>query len=146
MNAIEKKSQTLTRQDSLVLKGIAILFLIIYHCFVNEEIFSKYDVDFRPLGQYFVLRVNPWFKTCICIFAFISGYGLLKSYGPDKNHSREDTVKWVSTRCIKTLSGFWVAWVILLIVCQAAVGYPGAVYFTWQWKPLGGLTSWIPHL
>lgn len=129
MNAIEKKSQTLTRQDSLVLKGIAILFLIIYHCFVNEEIFSKYDVDFRPLGQYFVLRVNSWFKTCICIFTFISGYGLLKSYDPEKPHSKEYTVKWTVRRCLKTLSGLWAAWVLLMIFCQIINGYPAKVYF-----------------
>ena len=63
------------RQESLCLKGIAIIMLICHHCFMRPSRYKGQDLIFiipEPIWNYVAL----FFKICVCIFVFISAYGI----------------------------------------------------------------------
>lgn len=113
--------------DSLALKGIAIVIMMFYHCFYEPERFQNYTVNFAPFGQDFVMQISFSFKICVSLFAFISGYGLYLS-AKNKCIGEKATEKWVISRLIKTLSGFWFVYILVFIATQLYANLPYEVY------------------
>lgn len=122
------KERGFTKKDTLGLKGIAILMLLFYHLFRQSNLFSHYGVDFFPFTQKFVISIAVMCKICVSIFAFISGYGLLKSIKKIKLN-RKETAKWNVSRLISTMSGFYFVYIISFIVTMLIDGYPYETYF-----------------
>lgn len=113
--------------DSLAIKGIAIIIMMFYHCFMEPARFEGYTVDFWPLGQDLVMEICFSFKICVSLFAFVSGYGLYLS-AKNKCSDGKSTEKWVITRLIKTLSGFWFVYILVFVITQVFANYPYEVY------------------
>ncbi len=120
--------QGLTKNDSFAIKGLAIILMLFHHLFCTANRFKGFEVDFTPFNQNFVVNVAFLFKVCVSIFAFITGYGLLKSIAGQK-FNRKDIVKWNATRLIKTMSGFWFIYVIAFIVTMIIDRLPYTTYF-----------------
>lgn len=118
----------LTRDDSLSIKGIAILMLVLFHLFGEYHRFEGYAVDFWPLSTKTVVNISHLCRLCVSIFAFITGYGLLKSI----QHivlNKNTVSKWIVTRLIKTMSGFWFVYLIAFTVTMLIDRLPLHTYF-----------------
>ena len=74
--------QGLSRDDSLAVKGIAVLMLLFHHLYCSTGRFDGYAVSFFPFSEESIVELALLFKNCVSIFAFISSYGLLKSIAP----------------------------------------------------------------
>lgn len=62
-----------TRDYTQIIKGVAILFMIILHVGGSG---GTYDVPIRTMAEYPVLNfIHPSFKLCVGIFTFMIGYG-----------------------------------------------------------------------
>ena len=120
--------QGLTKNDSFAIKGLAIILMLFHHLYCTADRFNGFEIDFTPFSQTFVVNVAFLFKVCVSLFAFITGYGLLKSIA-GQNFNRKDIVKWNTTRLIKTLSGFWFIYIIFLIVTMIINKLPYTTYF-----------------
>lgn len=118
----------LTKKDSQCLKGIGILFMLFYHLFRAPEVFAGHSVSFFPFDENFVVAASYMCKICVCIFAFVSGYGLLKSVKAIAIN-RFSVVKWNIKRLLKTMSGFWFIYVLAFIVTFIINDLPKTVYF-----------------
>ncbi len=116
-----------TKSDSLCLKGIAIIIMMFHHCFRSVERFENYVVDFSPFSQSFVVNISDYFKICVSIFAFITGYGL---YLSAKNECRDlkSSEQWIASRLIKTMGGFWFVYILVFIITMICDRYPISVY------------------
>ena len=57
-------NKTFTKEDTLLVKGIAILFMLFYHLFETYERVDSLGVIYAPLSE--------------DIFLMISGFGILK--------------------------------------------------------------------
>lgn len=123
-----------TKYNSLALKGIAIMMMLMHHCFWNKKLFYGYIVSFKPFSADFISQLSNTFKICVSIFAFISGYGLLLSYNKikfsTKKNNNKETLKWIVNRLIKTLSGFWIIAILSYIICQFIDGLTQKVFFS----------------
>lgn len=119
----------LTKNDSLAIKGIAILILLFHHLYTSADRFSNFDVSFAPLNQHLVVSLAFSLKICVSIFAFISGYGLLKSISKT-TLTRKNVVIWNTSRLIKTMSGFWFIYIIAFVVTMIIDRLPVKVYCT----------------
>lgn len=119
----------LTKNDSLSIKGIAVLMLLFHHLFMSTDRFEGYTINFAPFSQDFIVNVAFLFKVCVSIFAFISGYGLLKSISKVELN-RKNVLSWNITRLIKTMSGFWFVYTIVFIVTMLIDRLPISVYFS----------------
>lgn len=125
MNLENKKG--LSKTDSLCLKGIAIILLIYHHCFASVNRFKGYTVDFFPFPQDVIIDFSYFCKICVAIFAFITGYGLYCSASKNKLEARS-CAKWTVSRLIKTMGGFWIVYIITLILTQTFAGFAADRY------------------
>lgn len=94
---------------STCLKGIAILMLLIHHCFMEPGRYKGQEVIFLT-SERLVNYVALFFKICVCLFAFISAYAIAKkmmSLGEIKGRKLQIAIKnLVTTRIVKLLGGF----------------------------------------
>lgn len=118
----------LTKNDSLSIKGIAVLMLLFHHLFMSADRFEGYTVSFAPFSQDLIVDIAFIFKVCVSIFAFITGYGLLKSISKTPL-DRKNVFSWNITRLIKTMSGFWFVYIIAFVVTFLIDKRPVTVYF-----------------
>lgn len=128
MKSTNIKQHGFTKNDSVCLKGIAIILLMCIHSFGNTARFKGYEFDFGFLGQDLYVDLAYYCKISVSIFAFISGYGLYLSLKNQKNGLR-DTNKWVGLRLIKTMNGFWLWYVISFVIMQVGYNLPAEKYF-----------------
>lgn len=95
----------LTRQDTAVLKGIAICAMLCHHLY-----------GYPPDGVEPYSGMLAWFgvlgKVCVAMFLFCSGYGLASQYGPSKSVLSD--VKFVLRRLTKFYLNYWVIFVIFV--------------------------------
>lgn len=118
----------LSKNDSLAIKGIAILIMLFHHLYCSVDRFENFTVDFSPFSQSTVVSVSLFFKICVSIFAFITGYGLLKSVSKIEFNNK-NVFKWNVTRLIKTMSGFWLIYVLSFVVTMIIDRRPLEIYF-----------------
>ena len=124
-----KKNHTLTKQDSAALKGIAILLMIFHHCFLDPSRFAGHIVSFAPFSQSAIVSLSYFSKICVGIFAFISGYGLYLS-AVKQPRSAKAVSGWTVSRLIKTMSGYWLVYILALITTWIYAGLPVKTYCT----------------
>lgn len=122
-------SNGFTKNHSTALKGIAIIFMVFHHLYCEVSRFENYDVSFWPFNQTFVVNISAMLKICVSIFAFITGYGLLKSISKNPL-TRTHIAKWNIVRLLKTMSGFYFVYILTFIVTMLIDGLPLQVYFT----------------
>lgn len=127
---MEKKE--FSRENTLALKGIAIIMMMFHHCFRVKSLFKGYKVSFFPLNQEFVIQMSLTFKICVSFFVFITGYGLflsLKKLNEKNNWTKKEICQWTVDRLIKLLSGFWIITIFSYIFCQIMDGRTGQIFF-----------------
>ncbi len=121
-----------SKENSMALKGIAIVMMMFHHLFRKASLFKGYKVSFFPLNQEFVVEMSLMFKICVSIFVFITGYGLvisLRKLNAKYSWDKKTICKWTINRLIKTLSGFWIIAVLAYIICQIINGMTAKVFF-----------------
>lgn len=96
------------------LKGIAIILMLQHHNFRIKSLYDAYTVNFFPFYEDYIVKLSSFFKICVSIFAFITGYGLYCSY----NNKKETDEKWMIKRYIKTFSGYWFIFISSCILCE----------------------------
>lgn len=125
----------LSKQDTSVLKGIAIIAMLCHHVYnwhLHEIPYSHFLIALGVLG-----------KICVAIFLFCSGYGLavqyekamtISSHIKDKLHT---TIIFVIKRLIKFYSAYWFVFLIFVpitIFCfhrPLSAAYGGNVNTYW---------------
>lgn len=104
-----------TKEDTLAMKGIAILILLFHHCFLERERYEGFTVSFAPFTEDGVLYLAAFSKVCVGIFVFLSAYGLtvsMRKYCED-NSGRISTM--VMRRLWRLLTGFWPAYFLCVV-------------------------------
>lgn len=115
----------LTKDDSMVIKGVAILAMMWHHCFLKGR-FDNYALTFGPFDVGMVTNVAAFLKICVSLFAFVSGYGLYCSL---RSKERGNLDTWYATRYIKTFSDYWLVVLLGCIASQLIDGKTYAIYF-----------------
>ena len=112
----------LKKEDSLALKGIAILMMVFYHCYYKTSKFAGYDVIFRGISREQVVMTASCMKICVALFAFVSGYGLFCGYQKEKTERKsEKSSEWIGCHLFSTLSGYWFVVVLSYIIYALAI-------------------------
>ncbi len=141
----------LSRKECTILKGIAILFIILHnycHEFgfsvsANEFIWKRSNISLfherlfslpsHLLSDFF----SYWGHYGIVIFLFISGYGLEIKYNDQK--TRKSSVSFIISHYKKLFNLMIVGFIANIIVNKIVIGY----YFHDKWTILGQLTLLI---
>ena len=88
-----KERNTFTKEDSLKIKGIAAVMILIFHFFRSAKAMKKLSLVTIPFSVNSMAYLSYLCKMGICVFAFITGYGLLLSI-KNRQMSKEQTLKW----------------------------------------------------
>lgn len=104
--------KTITKNNSLIIKGIASILMLIHHLytFPNRikavEYISLFTILGIPIEQY----IGEISKICVSIFLFISGYGMFIIYNKNNNF------KFIKKRIFKLYKNYWVTFIIFIPV------------------------------
>lgn len=131
MDMTKKAALSFTKEDTLVMKGIAVILMLDHHLFLNEDRYGGYGVQFFPLSEHLTAFIAKYGKICVGVFAFITAYGLTLSYRKmmeQEGFSKEALGRSVYQRIIKLLGSFWVAYAITLIGSVFLVPFRMATY------------------
>ena len=93
-------------EDSTALKGLAILLMIFHHCYRTMDYISEYSIVSYPFSEGALVNIGSLFKVAMCIFAFVSGYGLYISLKKNDQNPKP-MAYWIKNRLLSTLSGYW---------------------------------------
>ena len=67
----------MTKKQSKMIKGIAILCMIFHHLFYRIERFDKYGFTGVIGSSKLTNSIAYDMKVCVALFVFVSGYGML---------------------------------------------------------------------
>ena len=106
-----KEKEVFSKNDSTAIKGIAIIMMLLHHCFRDREIYEGFAINFYPFSENMVNILGIVCKMCVGMFVFITGYGLslsLRKINKDYQLTVKETCQWTVNRAILALSGFWI--------------------------------------
>ena len=121
------------KNDTLAVKGIAIMLMIQHHGFLSTDRFDKYDVLFTPFSQSFIVTLSSFMKICVGMYVFLSGYGLaisLKKYSPEYKLQKKQYEDYLFRRSFKLMAGFWLIYVLAFIINLIYNQRPISIYFS----------------
>ena len=80
--------ENFNKKDTSIVKGIAILMLIGYHCFSSVKRLCGYPVDFGIIPQNIAIYIFESMNICVGMFAFLSVFGITKIFGNVENRKK----------------------------------------------------------
>lgn len=101
----------MTKYQSTMCKGIAILAMYFHHLFYSMENIEKYNVNFWPFSQSIGHQLGIMCKFCVAIFVFITGYGYYK-----KREQVSNSIKTILKRLSKLMSSYWFIFILFFII------------------------------
>lgn len=131
-------SNTFTKEDSVKVKGLAIILMLIHHCFLSPERYKGQEVIFLPFSE---ITWNEWglfFKICVSIFVFVSAYGLtisFKKLDTKFNLSKERVVRVLGTRYIKLICSY--VFIFIALQIYSVIMQKGRYTYIYGSKPTG---------
>ena len=103
----------ISKELSTVVKGIAIILMLIHHIFTFPD-WIVVDGGYSP-NLIFADYFNSPTKLCVCIFAFVTGW----AYAVNKNR----TINYALKKIIKFLITFWLVAIPLIAVAVLFCNY-----------------------
>jgi hypothetical protein len=101
----------LTKQQTSILKGIAILMMVCLHLF-----YRSYEGLFTPLvfigSKSLIFYVSLFCNCCVAIYCFCSGYGLYVGYTENKTKFNYKN----KIRVLKLYINYWIVLVLFVFV------------------------------
>lgn len=99
-----------TKEDTLIVKGVAIITMLLHHCFICKTNLDYYQLSYAPFDKTTVLNIAKWSKVCVGIFVFLSAYGItlsLKKLQKNKQFQNNQITFSTMRRIWRILAGFW---------------------------------------
>lgn len=106
-----------SKNDTLILKGVAIIFLLVHHCYCSVDRFSQYNIDFTPFSQSTIVYISSFLKICVGMFVFLSAFGMTKSL-KKQNTNLDLSTKEFIVYTIKRYWNLWSKWIFLFALCE----------------------------
>ena len=123
-----------SKEDTLAIKGIAILMMIHFHGFSTTNSYKNFDISFFPFSESAVILISNSFKVCVGMFALLSGYGLALSVKKYMNNDgtlvKKGYSKYLYPRLLKLMSGYWFIFILAQIACAIITQSQSEIYFS----------------
>lgn len=106
-----------TKKDTNIIKGMAIIFMMIHHCFNSTKRYIGCDVIFAPLNQQIVTYLAAFLKICVPMFVFLTAYGITISL-KDKNSTLDITGKQMVSYTKHRMFHLYTGWIFVFFLCE----------------------------
>lgn len=95
----------LTKSDTAGIKGIAILFMLWHHQFLNTPGYGAFTMSLAVV-----------FKVCVALFLFVSGYGLTRQFDNLDRRSFRAMAALLLRRFISFFLQYWFCFVLVVLI------------------------------
>ena len=120
-----------TKQDTLAVKGVAILLLMFHHCFLSSSRYHGWKLVFTPFSESQIHYLAAFSKICVGIFVFLTAYGITISI-KNKYHtlavSSQEFKKYTVHRLINLYAGWLFVFLLCELFCMIYSGLPLETY------------------
>lgn len=113
-----------TKEESLALKAVAVLLIIMYHSISGNSVYWGFTHNFFPLTESQINHIGAYCKICVGIVAFVTGYGITKKY----RNSTKSVSQQAISQYVSTMKAFWPVFIICILVTALIDGRPFTVY------------------
>lgn len=94
-------------KSSLIVKGVAILFLLNYHLFGEAGIVAELGVDYRPFPLEIFLTLARFGNISVAVFVFLTAYGITKGLQGQEGIGAQDMYRQAVRRMLKLMANFF---------------------------------------
>lgn len=115
-----------TKEDTLKVKGIAIILLLFHHLFIATSRIEANGIKFLFCSQDFIQQIAAGARICVWIFAFLSAYGLSIQYL--KNKDNESSKNFILRHWFSLLKPYWFIYLIFLGLSFVFFQNPVSIY------------------
>lgn len=98
---------SITKNETLQLKGIAICLMVFHHCFLDPTRYFGKTVAFWPFSENQINQIAAFFKICVGMYVFLSAYGMTKATTKFDRQGANSWCLYLNHRLINLLSGYW---------------------------------------
>lgn len=116
-----------TKEDTRVVKGVAVLCMLFYHLFQTAELVEKMGVVYAPLSLDGLLLISGFGNICVAIFVFLSAYGLSRGfYVEQMNFGRlPEMLRYATRRGAKLCLHFSIMFITINLIWFSKFDYGG---------------------
>lgn len=117
-----------SKDKTTIIKGIAIIFMIVHHCFLSPQRYIGQEVVFEPISEIWANAIALSLKICVAMFVFISAYGGVLSYQKVFQDRIDETTEKLNgkvyrimiSRYVKMMAGFYFLFLCVIIFSTIA--------------------------
>lgn len=95
-----------TKENTNIVKGFAIILLLIYHLFENENMVTSLEVNYAPFGLEDFLTFTGFGNICVAVFVFLTGYGISKGLYAREGITVKEAYGQATKRFFKLMGNF----------------------------------------
>uniref|UniRef100_UPI0040569137 acyltransferase family protein n=1 Tax=Acetatifactor sp. TaxID=1872090 RepID=UPI0040569137 len=114
-----------SKENTAIVKGLAIILLLLYHLFENEYETIMLGVDFRPFSLESMLKLVEFGNICVSVFVFLTAFGISKGILLQENISVENVYSQATKRFFTLMFHFVCAYVSANLFWWYRFDYPG---------------------
>ena len=118
------KTRGFTKGESLALKAVAVLMIIMHHSISGNSVYGGFTLNFFPFSESQINHIGAYCKICVGIFAFITGYGITKKYCCSPKTASQQAF----SQYFHSIKNFWPVFVVCLFITAIIDGRPFTVY------------------
>lgn len=112
MDTNQLPSLEISKNDIKILKGVAILFMLLLHLFCRKDINGLYETVIEINGVPLIYYLALFGDACVSIYCFSSGYGLFKTSAKEIDENNTGN----TIRIIKLLINYWIVLLIFVTI------------------------------
>ena len=114
-----------SKENSLEVKGIAILLLLFHHLFRTEKLINSFGIVLQWVQPGRLTDIAAGARICVWLFAFVSAYGITIQY---LRRADDGLGLFLWKRWVSLMSGFWFCYLLVILFYLARGGDLGSVY------------------
>lgn len=112
-----------TKEHSLMVKGVAIMLLLVYHLFHERAILTEMGVNFAPFSEEGFLMFAGFGNICVAIFVMLTAYGLSKMVFSDETLTLKEIYQAALKRFGKLMLNLAIVYVTINLICFSYLDY-----------------------
>lgn len=122
-------SRPFSKQDTNILKGIAILMMYVHHLFYSADTPGMELVNFWLLPEKRVIAIAKMCKLCVAVFVFLTAYGTTCSFEKyAARQQKEDCFAYSLRRYFSMMTGFWIVFADCMVLSLFTERTTAAIY------------------
>lgn len=112
-----------TKEHSQIVKGVAIMLLLVYHLFHDINVVVDMQVNYAPFSKEAFLQFAGFGNICVAVFVMLTAYGLSQSVFSEQAATIKDIYTAGLKRFGKLMLNFSIVYVAINLICFPFFNY-----------------------